>query len=256
MEYKDYRTIRVYSGVNPRKEYYNEYDELDNLNGPAVAYSNGEKIWYVCGKVHRDGGPAKQLRDRDEWYWKGKIHRDEGPAIEYKSGTKFWYSANYLHRIGGPAVEYANGSKEWFYYGFRHREDGPAIITAEGNKFWYNQNVLHRVDGPAVELIAGRKEWYIDGKRHRIDGPAVECLKEKDNRYFIYGNLICPPTFEKEIIDGDMIRVEKYRRNISNEELEDLARRFKEDKDIFKDIKKKDVVLVYEKAMLVKEVEE
>jgi hypothetical protein len=26
-----------------------------------------------------------------EWYLNGKLHREDGPAVEYSSGTKVWY---------------------------------------------------------------------------------------------------------------------------------------------------------------------
>ena len=71
------------------------------------------------------------------WYLNGKIHREDGPAYEGASGYKVWYLNGKLHREDGPAVEYANGFKFWWLNGKRHREDGPAIEYSDGNKFWY-----------------------------------------------------------------------------------------------------------------------
>jgi hypothetical protein len=42
---------------------------LHRLDGPAVEWSNGDKIWFV----------------------NGKRHRLDGPAIEYSTGSKAWY---------------------------------------------------------------------------------------------------------------------------------------------------------------------
>ena len=38
-------------------------------DGPAVEYANGNKYWYL----------------------NGKLHRTDGPAIEYANGNKYWY---------------------------------------------------------------------------------------------------------------------------------------------------------------------
>ena len=71
------------------------------------------------------------------WYLNGKLHREDGPAMRSASGYKFWYLNGKRHREDGPAIEYASGSKFWCLKGKRHREDGPAIEYADGNKFWY-----------------------------------------------------------------------------------------------------------------------
>ena len=47
------------------------------------------------------------------WYLNGKLHREDGPAVEYANGTKSWYLNGELHREDGPAIEYADGDKEW-----------------------------------------------------------------------------------------------------------------------------------------------
>ena len=51
------------------------------------------------------------------WYLNGKIHREDGPAIEYTNGYKAWYLNGKCHREDGPAVEHANGYKEWYLKG-------------------------------------------------------------------------------------------------------------------------------------------
>jgi hypothetical protein len=48
------------------------------------------------------------------WYLNGKIHREDGPAIEYASGFKSWWLNNKRHREDGPAIEFSNGEKHWY----------------------------------------------------------------------------------------------------------------------------------------------
>lgn len=88
---------------------------LHRLNGPAVEWADGSKVWHVDGKRHRLSGPAIEYADGSKfWYVDGKIHRMDGPAAEWADGTKFWYVDGKLHRLDGPAVEHANGTKYWF----------------------------------------------------------------------------------------------------------------------------------------------
>ena len=49
-----------------------------------------------------------------EWYLNGKLHREDGPAIENTNGNKYWYLNGKRHREDGPVVERANGTKEWY----------------------------------------------------------------------------------------------------------------------------------------------
>jgi len=55
--------------------------------------ADGDKFWYLNGKLHREDGPAIEYADGDKswWYLNGKLHREDGPAIEYASGSKYWY---------------------------------------------------------------------------------------------------------------------------------------------------------------------
>jgi len=48
------------------------------------------------------------------WYLNGKLHREDGPAVEYADGSKYWYLNGKLHREDGPAMELADGSKSWY----------------------------------------------------------------------------------------------------------------------------------------------
>ena len=82
-----------------------------------------DKFYYKDGTVseggrhynkvlHREDGPAVEWADGDKsWYVDGRIHRTDGPAIEGKDGSKFWYTNGELHRTDGPAIEAADGNK-------------------------------------------------------------------------------------------------------------------------------------------------
>jgi len=53
------------------KKYFKDKEQtiLHREDGPAVEYANGERAWYVDGK----------------------LHRLDGPAVEYVNGSKAWY---------------------------------------------------------------------------------------------------------------------------------------------------------------------
>ena len=75
-----------------------------------------------------------------QWFLNGKLHREDGPALECANGDKVWWLNDKLHREDGPAIECANGDKEWFLNGELHREDGPAVECANGTKEWWLNN--------------------------------------------------------------------------------------------------------------------
>jgi len=88
------------------------------LDGPAVEYANGSKVWFVDGKRHRLDEPAIEGADgRKEWWVDGKCHRLDGAAIEWADGRKEWWVDDKRHRLDGPAVEGADGRKAWFVDG-------------------------------------------------------------------------------------------------------------------------------------------
>lgn len=48
-------------------------DRLHRLNGPAIEY-NSVKMWYQNGELHRLDGPAVEHSDGEkQWYIKGKL---------------------------------------------------------------------------------------------------------------------------------------------------------------------------------------
>jgi hypothetical protein len=86
-------------------------------------YSNGNRVWYLNSKLHREDGPAIEEADGSKyWYLNGKIHRADGPAIEYSDGSKSWHLNGKFHRADGPAIEYADGSKSWYLEGTKLTE--------------------------------------------------------------------------------------------------------------------------------------
>ena len=67
------------------------------------------------------------------WYLNGKLHRTDGPAVERPEGTKVWYLNDKY--VDGPAIEYANGTKEWYLDDKRvEMED---VLTDPKDQFWW-----------------------------------------------------------------------------------------------------------------------
>ena len=46
----------------PNRDYHKE-------DGPAVEFSDGDKEWWLNGKLHRKNGPAVELNNGDEDWW-------------------------------------------------------------------------------------------------------------------------------------------------------------------------------------------
>ena len=108
--------------------YKNKKRHRDN-DLPAVEYNTGTRMWFINGKLHREGGPA----------------------IIYPGGVKEWWINGKKHREGDPAVEYPSGAEEWYINGLRHREDGPAVTwSSDGTKEWWINN---------IDITEEVKEW-------------------------------------------------------------------------------------------------
>ena len=46
----------------------------------------------ACTIYHREDGPAIEYTNGDKlWYVNGSLHREDGPAYEFYDGTKEWY---------------------------------------------------------------------------------------------------------------------------------------------------------------------
>jgi len=58
-------------------------------------HPNGDKVWFLNGKLHREDGPAAEWANGDkEWWLNGKRHREDGPAVECANGNKAWLLNN------------------------------------------------------------------------------------------------------------------------------------------------------------------
>jgi hypothetical protein len=111
-------------------------------------YDNGDKYWYLNGKIHREDGPACEYADGNKaWYRDGKRHREDGPAIECADGRKYWYRDGKCHREDGPAIEWSDGGKFWFLNGEKLTE----------NEF--NKRVKKTCEGKLVE---------VDGVKYKL----------------------------------------------------------------------------------------
>ena len=66
-----------------------------------------------------------------EWWLNGKLHREDGPAIEDADGDKSWWLNDKRHREDGPAIEYAEGDKEWHLNGKKVTEEEHKRMTSK-----------------------------------------------------------------------------------------------------------------------------
>jgi len=69
---ENYRTIR---NVRGNVFYFNAKGQAHRLDGPAVIWANGDKVWCIHGRCHRLNGPA----------------------VEYSKGDKAWYLINKIY---------------------------------------------------------------------------------------------------------------------------------------------------------------
>ena len=99
---------------------YKKVQELTNKGYEYLKYSDGTKVWYLNGKLHRPDGPAYiRSNGTKAWWLNGKLHRPDGPAVIYPTGTKLWRLNGELHRPDGPAIIRQDGTKEWYLNGIK-----------------------------------------------------------------------------------------------------------------------------------------
>jgi hypothetical protein len=98
--------------------------EIEMIEYTVKVFDNGDRIWYLNGKIHREDGPAvEQSNGTLKWFLNGNYHREDGPAVEWPSGTRQWYLNGERHREDGPAIEYSNGNREWWLNGVEYTEE-------------------------------------------------------------------------------------------------------------------------------------
>ena len=173
-------------------------DMLHNLDGPAVTFESGHKLWYIADCLIKEEYPDGTTFDYFKEYTEttdksikffnyNKLHKLNEPAIHCKNGDKYYYQYGKLHRENGPAIELSTGEKRWFYYGLLHNSNGPAIDFGNGYYEYYYFGKLHRENGPAI-VTYNKQCWYIFGQKHREDGPAV-IYENGDFEYYLYNQL-------------------------------------------------------------------
>ena len=94
--------VRTDDGYRLWFEYYTRVERYCGFNdmwvlpkrlsrGIKVRTNNGDKSWFLNGKLHREDGPAVEYSDGNKFWWlNGKRHREDGPALERSNGTKLW----------------------------------------------------------------------------------------------------------------------------------------------------------------------
>jgi hypothetical protein len=78
---------------------------MSDLN--CLTGKDGSKYWYLDGVLyHRTDGPAIEYANGDKSWWvTGKLHRIDGPAIDYADGRKSWYLNNINYSFDEFAIE-------------------------------------------------------------------------------------------------------------------------------------------------------
>ena len=122
-------SIRIYPSGDAIEQYVVD-ENRHHRSKPSYLVREGTTThegWYVHGKPHRVGGPAKTEYDGDddvcikEWFQYGRFYREDGPAY-------------ILTKDGQDEI------LEWYMHGDRHRKNGPASIVINGNSVkmkWY-----------------------------------------------------------------------------------------------------------------------
>jgi hypothetical protein len=83
-----------------------------------------------------------------EWFLNGKLHREDGPAIEHSNGYKSWFLNGKRHREDGPAVEFCNSYKSWFLDGKELTEQEHKAATSKPTC----EGKIVEIDGKKYEL--------------------------------------------------------------------------------------------------------
>ena len=80
----------IYTKDNPKLvTNYFMFEGKKTFTG-VVKNKNGDIVYYLNGKFHREDGPAVYNDAYKGWWLYGRLHREDGPAAEY-TGGKSWY---------------------------------------------------------------------------------------------------------------------------------------------------------------------
>ena len=121
----------------------------------AITYRNadGDKFYYINGKLHNPDGPAIVWADGDkEHYINGERHNPHGPAFSDADGHKEHWINGQLHNPHGPAVIRANGRKSYYINGKRLTEAQFKAWQAKQAAPLHNKTAT--IDGIEYTLIA------------------------------------------------------------------------------------------------------
>lgn len=94
--WNDIGDVEKYAFELRKTEYVNKNGLYHRTNGPAIIFWNGDKEWWVNGKLHRENGPAKEYADRvthggGEWWVNGhrtNVHGIRMDLIEVRERIK------------------------------------------------------------------------------------------------------------------------------------------------------------------------
>jgi hypothetical protein len=104
--------VRTNDGYRLWFEYYTQVER----------YCSFFNMWLLQKRLSRDSKIMTNDGNKS-WFLNGKLHREDGPAVEWNDGSKFWYLNNKRHREDGPAIEWADGDKCWYLNNERLTEE-------------------------------------------------------------------------------------------------------------------------------------
>lgn len=101
-----------------------KFGMLHNLDGPALIYADGTKVWSIDGMRHRIDGPA---------------------VYHPNSGFKVWWFNNQIHRNNGPAIiDPPNKKRKWYLY-------NQELIGVEA---WLKENGIDKDNMTDEDIVA------------------------------------------------------------------------------------------------------
>jgi len=164
---------------------------------PAIEVNTGAKYWYVDGKRHRAGEPARIDTD----------------------GSMWWYEDDLSHRVGGPAIIRSGVSSSWIVRGKLHRVEGPAIVDVSGDEHWYLNGERHRSDGFALQFNSAsihQSQWFLHGVGVYEQDVVAYGMKEIYETALVMLSVDLPPYCLLWILEyvNAMIAVKKHRETI------------------------------------------